>query len=121
MRGYLIGLALVAMAAPASAMDVATFLARAEALQAKGPLALFSGDLKLVKAEAMAAGNSLKSERLARTAARQAPEFCPPTPSSMSSDELLAAMRTIPAAQRAQTSVRAAMKAMLIRKYPCRI
>ena len=120
MRGYLIGLALVAMAAPASAMDVATFLAKADALQATGPMALFSGDLKLLKAEGTAAGNSIKSERLARTAARQTPEYCPPTPSSMSSDELIAAMRTIPAAQRGQTTVRAAMKAMLIRKYPCR-
>lgn len=111
--------AMLAMAAPAGAMDVATFLGKAEALQARGPLALFSSDVGALKAEAENAGKSLKAERLARVAARQAPEYCPPSPGSMNSDELLGAMRAIPAAQRPHVSVRAAMKALMIRKFPC--
>lgn len=110
---------MLAVAAPAGAMDVATFLGKVDALQAKGPLALFSGDIGVLKAEGVNAGKSLKAERAARAAARQSPEYCPPTSSSMSSDEFLGAMRAIPAAQRPQVSVRAAMKAMMIRKYPC--
>src|SRR5437870_12154951 len=39
----------------ASAMPVSTFLAKADALRAKGPLALLSGDLKLLTNEIQAA------------------------------------------------------------------
>jgi len=111
---------MLAAAAPAGAMDVATFLGKAAALQAKGPLALFSSDVGLLKTEGMNVGKELKVERLARIAAHQPAEYCPPTPGSMNADELLGAMRAIPAVQRPKTSVRTAMKALLIRKYPCR-
>lgn len=119
MKKWFAAVLMLAVAAPAGAMDVATFLGKVDALQAKGPLALFSGDVGVLKSEGVNAGKSLKAERLARIAARQAPEYCPPTPGSMNSEELLSAMRAIPAAQRPQISVRAAMKAMMIRKYSC--
>ena len=38
-------------------MNLAVFVAKAEALQAQGPLALFSPDLEVLKAEGKAAGN----------------------------------------------------------------
>jgi hypothetical protein len=37
----------------------------------------------------------------------------------MNSNELLAGMRAIPAADRPKTDVRFALRAMLIKKYPC--
>ena len=39
---------LFAVAAPAAAMPVSTFLAKAEALKKKGPLAIFSNDVKVL-------------------------------------------------------------------------
>ena len=43
-------------AAAAGDMSVATFLAKADALKAKGPLALLSSDIKLLQGEGQAAG-----------------------------------------------------------------
>lgn len=120
MRRIMVALALVATGSSANAMDVATFLAKADALSARGPLAMFSGDLGLLKSEAVNAGRALKAERLAQSAAGKPTAYCPPAGSSMNSDDLLAAMRSIPATERPRVSVQAAMKAMMIRKYPCR-
>jgi len=106
-------------AVSAQSMPVSTFLAKAEALQKKGPLALLSSDIGVLKREVGAAIVSLRSERLAAAAAGHKPAYCPPGKSSMSSNELLAAMRAIPAADRPKTDVRFALKAMLIKKYPC--
>jgi len=106
-------------AAPAQSMPVSTFLAKAEALKSKGPLALLSSDLGVLKREVGAAIVSLRDERLAAAAAGHKPAYCPPGKSSMNSNELLAAMRAIPAVDRPRTDVRFALKAMLIKKYPC--
>lgn len=44
--------AAVTLSAPAAAMDVATFIAKGEALKARGVMAMFSKDLKMVQAAA---------------------------------------------------------------------
>lgn len=122
MRKLVLGLILTALplaAALAQSMPVSTFLAKADALQKKGPLALMSRDLGLLKREVGAAGTSLRDERLALIAAGRKPAYCPPAKSSLNSDELLAVMRTIPAEGRPRTDVRAALKALMVRKYPC--
>lgn len=122
MRKWLLGLTLAAMPlAPsiAQSMPVATFLAKVDALQSKGPLALTSSDLGLLKSEVAAAGKSLREERLAAVAAGRKPAYCPPDKGSMDSDELIAAMRAIPPAERPRTDVRSALKALMISKYPC--
>lgn len=105
--------------ASAQSMPVSIFLAKADTLQKKGPLALMSSDLGLLKREVGAAGKSLRDERLALIAAGGKPAYCPPAKSSLNSDELLAAMRTIPAEARPRTNVRAALKVLMVRKYPC--
>jgi hypothetical protein len=104
----------------AHAMDVATFLARAEALQKKGMLALMSSDYKLLQAEIASNAKALRAERLAAERARRKPAYCPPAKQSLNSDEILAAFRTIPAAQRPRVPVKDALRALLVRKYPCR-
>ena len=117
-----LGLILVAVplaAANAQSMPVSTFLAKADVLEKKGPLALFSSDLSVLKREVGAAGKSLRDERLSLIGAGRKPAYCPPPKSSLDSDELLAAMRTIPAAERPRINVRSALKALMIRKYPC--
>lgn len=104
----------------AQAMDVATFLAKADALKKKGMMALMSSDYKLLKKEIETHSGTLRAERLAATRAGRKPAYCPPAKSGLNSDELLAAFRSIPAAQRPRTDVKDALRALLARKYPCR-
>jgi hypothetical protein len=104
----------------AQAMDVATFLAKADALKKKGMMALMSSDYKLLKKEIETHSLALRSERLAAERAGRKPAYCPPAKSGLNSDELLAAFRSIPAAQRPRTDVKDALRALLARKFPCR-
>jgi hypothetical protein len=104
----------------AHAMDVATFLARADALQKKGMMALMSSDYKLLKKEIVDQSNVLRAERLAAERARRKPAYCPPAKSGLNSDEILVAFRSIPAAQRPGIQVKDALRALLARKFPCR-
>ena len=113
-------LGLVALAAsPAMAMPAATFLAKADALMAKGPLALFSSDVGLLKTEAAHAGAELKAERLALLAQHKPTAYCPPAKSSISSDELIKSMHRIPAPELAKMQFKDAMRRVLEQKYPC--
>ena len=114
-----LSLAIVPLGA-AQAMDVATFLAKADALQKKGMLALMSSDYKLLKKEIVTQSQTLRAERLAAERARRKPAYCPPAKSGLNSGEILAAFRSIPAAQRPRTDVKDALRALLARKYPCR-
>ena len=57
----------------AQAMDVATFLAKADALQKKGMMALMSSDYKLLKNEIVAHSQTLRAERLAAERAHRRP------------------------------------------------
>jgi hypothetical protein len=107
--------------AVAQAMPLPVFLQKAEALQRKGPLALFSSDLSLLKNEVRAATEALRAERLAAKRAGKPQAYCPTQEGgSMNSDELLAALRRIPPAQRAHMDVKEGVRDMLARKFPCR-
>lgn len=118
-------LASPAILAPALAnpgeMSVATFLAKADALRAKGPAALFSGDMKVLKTEGEAAGAAYRTRLSAERAAGK-PSSCPPPggKARMSSDQLLAHLRSYPAPARGSTSMKAAMADYFIKTYPCR-
>ncbi|MEA2998495.1 MAG: hypothetical protein QOK17_328 [Sphingomonadales bacterium] len=104
----------------AAAMPVSAFLQRADALQAKGMLALFASDYKMLKAEVTNASAQLRAERLAARAAGRRQAYCPrEDTASLDSNELLAAFRTIPPAVAARTEVKDALRALLARKYPC--
>lgn len=112
--------ALLLLAAPisAQAMPASVFLAKAEALMKKGPMALFSGDVGLLKKEMQTSGSQIKAERLAAVKAGRKPDFCPPAKASMNSNELLNHLRAIPAAQRAMP-FKTAYKSFLVKKFPC--
>jgi hypothetical protein len=104
----------------AQAMDVATFLVKADALEKKGMLALMSSDYKLLTREIQTQGAALRAERLAAEKAGRKPAYCPPAKQSLTAKEVLTAFRTIPAAQRPRIQVRDALRALMARKYPCR-
>lgn len=113
----------VLLAAPAAAatgdMSVAAFLSKADALKAKGLLALGSPDIKLLRAEGQAAGMAY-SERLKQERAAGKPSSCPPKGSRMGSDQLLGHLRTYPAERRGSISMKTAMADYFIKTYPCR-
>lgn len=99
MKRLMLPLALLAApAAPALAagdMSVATFLTKADALKAKGPMALFSSDMKLLRSEGQAAGQAYR-QRLTAERATGHPSSCPPKGVKVNSDDLLGFLRTYP-------------------------
>ncbi len=100
------------------AMPVSEFLARANALEKKGAMALFSGDLKLLKGEIVGAAKTLSLERAAAQKAGRKPETCIPAKMSLSNSELLAHFRSIPAPRRGM-SVKQGFAEFVRKKYPC--
>ena len=115
------GLLLVmAPLASAAAMPVSTFLAKADKLQSKGPLAMFSGDMKLLQNTIKADAAALRAERVAAQAAGKRPAYCPPGPIKMGVKEVITAMRAVPPAQRAATDTKDALRAYFARRFPCK-
>ncbi len=123
MKRSLLGMfAVAAIAAPALAaagdMSVATFLARADALRAKGPMALFSSDYGVLKGEATAAGQAYAA-RLATERSQGRPSSCPPRGAKPSQDQWMQHLNSYPAASRPRVTLRAAMADYYMRTWPC--
>ena len=117
---WLAGLVLVAIPAAAAAMPVSTFLAKAEALKKKGPLALLSGDLKLLTRQVTADAAALGAENKAAAAAQRPKAYCTPAEGAkMGQKEVMEAMQSVPAPERARTDTKAALRNYLARHYPC--
>ncbi len=104
----------------AQAMDVATFLTKAEAVEKKGMLAVFSSDYKVLKAEIENASKALRAERHAAQKAGRKPAYCPTGKSGVTVRDILAAMRAVPVAQRPRTQVKDALRTDFARRWPCR-
>lgn len=119
-RFLLAALAVVVPVGALHAMTVAAFLEKADALQARGMMAMFSSDIGLLKGEVTSAGTALRAEVAAARQAGRQPAFCAPERVRMNSNELLAYFRSIPAAQRQRLEVRDAMRFYMVRRYPCR-
>ena len=121
-----IGLALAMTMAPlgalqAQSMPVPQFLAKADALKKKGPLALLSGDFGLLKKEVTESAKLLRAERMAAKAAGRTPAYCPPkgAGSSLGAEDVVAHFRSIPPAQAARMRVKDAMRSLLAKRHPC--
>ena len=100
----------------AQTMPVATFLAKADALKKRGPLALFAGDYGRLKAEVDNSAKALGAEQLAARKAGRTADTCMPKRISIGTDELLNHFRTLP---QQGISVKAAFTSFAIEKYPC--
>src|SRR4051812_47713109 len=94
---------LAVMPAAAEAMDVASFLAKADPLMKKGMMAVFSSDYKLLMAEVQTQSKALREERLAARAAGRAQAYCPPEKSGLKIEEMMAGLHAVPAAQQPRT------------------
>jgi hypothetical protein len=123
MRTILAVMASAALLLPASAqaMSVAEFLAKANALKAKGFLAMGSPDIKLLRTEVERASDAYRSDLATTKAAGRAPHSCPPPKGKarIGSKELIAEFEAIPAAQRG-ISVKSAFYAMMKKRFPCK-
>jgi hypothetical protein len=110
----------IALPSTAQAMDVATFLAKIDALQKKGMLALLSSDYRLVKSESENAIREITAESRAAKAAHRPPLACPPGGTAqIDSNEILAYFRAMPPERRARTQIKDGLLALLARKFPC--
>lgn len=115
----LIGLSLTVPAAAAPGdMNIATFLAKANALKAKGMAALFSSDIGVLKSEAMAAGQAYQA-RLMQERASGKPSSCPPQGTKVNSTQFIAHLESYPIAARQSTNLKQAIADMFSKRYPC--
>ena len=102
-------------------MPVSTFLGKAAALKRKGPLAMFSGDLKMLMNQVNRDGAELKAENDAAAAAGKPKAYCrPATGVQIGTKQIIEAMEAVPQAQRARTSTKAALRAYFARRFPCK-
>lgn len=102
-------------------MTVAEFLAKANALKARGMFAMMSSDIGLLKAEMAGIADAYRGDIAAARAAGRKPHSCPPPKgqSKMGSSEFLAELEKIPQARRG-ISMKAAFYGIMARRFPCR-
>ena len=119
-----IAIALESIAVPALAqtMNAENFHQRATKLKQKGPMAIFSrGEIKALTKEGQAAGMKARERRLAALKAGSKPRYCPPEgQNAMNSDEFMARLAAIPAADRARIDMTEATNRILAGKFPCK-
>lgn len=110
----------VPAAASAQSMNADTFYQKALVLKKKGPLALFSGDLKPLMREGQAAGKAASAGRKAALGAGRPPRYCPPVEvNRMGKSEFMDRLGRIPAAERRRIDMAEATNRLLAAKYPC--
>ena len=102
-------------------MNVQVFLTKAERLEKRGPLAIFSSDLKLLMNQVQADMKAIKAEKDQADAAHSRGAFCPPTGQkiSLTDKDILGALRAVPVPRRATTETRDALRAYFARRFPC--
>jgi hypothetical protein len=112
--------AIVGASCPAAArMPASLFLKKADSLRARGPLALFSSDLKTLQFEAEAAGDELHLEHAERMASHQSTDWCAPVAKYLGPRELIEGMHALPRADLDRMDIKQAMRAVFARDYPC--
>lgn len=119
MKIFVTTVILLALHTELRAMPVAVFLKKAEALGARGILAMFSGDMKMLVREIKAAGQAARAEQAAAVEAGRKPPFCIPSEAGAETEEVLTHFRAIPPAQRSRVEVAEAFRGLMVRKYPC--
>lgn len=106
------------MAAPGD-MTISSFLAKADALQAKGPLAALSSDLAVLRNEVNGAAQAYRVQ-LRNETVQGRPSSCPPPRAPFTSRDVLAQMQTYPSSLRPRTTVAMAVADLFRKSYPCR-
>ena len=116
-RSSIAALAGLLLASSAPAMSAAEFLGKVDALKAKGPFALFSSDIGVLKKEGEVAVRGWYAQA---KPPGQKPNACPPKQKiDIGQSEFLGYLQAVPSHQRASTSVTQAVTVALNRKYAC--
>lgn len=106
--------------ASAAAMPVSTFLAKADRLKGKGPLAIFSDDLRLLLKQIQGDAAQLRADNQAAVAAGRPKAYCTPAGGvRLTNKAILEAMQAVPPPQRATTDTKDALRAYFARRFPC--
>lgn len=113
--------ALMLIGAGDGGMTVADFIGKVEGLQKKGPFALFSPDVQVLKNEIDMQEKRYRAAVAADRAAGRTPRGCPPPVGQdrMSNKEFMKALRKVPGPERASTSMTAAFTQIMNQRYPC--
>ena len=113
-------LAASSSAQAAGPMTVAEFLAKGDALKARGFLAIGSPDIALLRDTVKDAGLSYRAEIAASTIAGKPPRACPPPVGQAKIDgkTMMSAFTSIPPAKRTIT-VKTAFYRFMDKRYPC--
>lgn len=121
-RLFATALIFAATLSSAQAMTVAEFLAKAEAIKAKGMMAMMSSDTGVLRNEMKSASTAYRTDIDAAQKAGKPAHSCPPPKGkgSISSEDVMAEFNAIPAAQRARMSVKDAFYGIMKKRYPCR-
>jgi hypothetical protein len=118
-RSSIILVATMLLAAPANAaMNVATFLARANALKAQGMAAIVSPDFQLLRGEAQSATAQLKADRAKRAAAGKPPIACIPEGESIGIMSMLDGLAALSPAEQ-KLPLKDGYARVLTKRYPC--
>jgi hypothetical protein len=114
--------ALIALPVAANAMTLAEFLAKADALKAKGMLAMMSPDLPVVRGEMKAASDGWRTAVDAARAKGRTDMGCPPPKgqAKVTSDMLMTDFAAIAPARRAKMTVKDAFYEVMRKRYPCK-
>jgi hypothetical protein len=111
-------------AAQTAQLSVADVLVKADALQRKGVFAVFSSDLRAIKAEANSDLMAFGTDYFTAAQAHRPLPACPPKEApnklriTVDTDDLLQFYRSIPPARRGMSS-RQAFADFMSRKFPC--
>lgn len=101
-------------------MTVAEFVRRADAVMARGLLALTSPDVPVLRAEVRGAIQALRTQEEAARSRGRRPPFClPPRGTQIDPFQLLAQLRALPPAQQRRLEVREALRPIAARQFPC--
>lgn len=107
------------IAAPATAaMNVATFLTKADALKAQGVGAIVSPDFALLRTEAQTATAQLKADRDARKAAGKPQIACIPDGQSIGITAMLDGLAALSPAEK-KLPLKDGYARVLAKQYPC--
>lgn len=119
MKRVLLAVCLALSPVAAQAMPVSEFLEEAEDIP-RNPTALLRADTRRLMGEVRGAFETLRDERQAALAAGRTPAFCPPEGerASLSADQLMARLTSIPPSRR-HISVTQAMREWMAERYPC--
>ncbi len=121
-RKAVLASALLAIPFAAQAMTVADFLAKADALKAKGMIAMMSPDLAILHSEMQAATTAYRTDVDAARAKGVTTLGCPPPKgkANISSDMVIADFTAMPKAVQQRTTVKAGLYAFMTKRFPCR-